>query len=89
MHNAALSTYLIPAAAMVWIIYRQFVGRFVTRGMVLPLILVGWGLVEVVQADIRWGTLAVLVVASARASSTAVGAYRAFCCGWSRSACVC
>ncbi len=78
MDNAALSTYLIPVAAVVWIIYRQFVGRFVAQGatMVLPLILVVWGLVQAAQADIRWGTLAVLVVAGDLVLTAALGAVR-------------
>lgn len=78
MDNAELSTYLITVAAMVWIIYRQFVGRFVTpgRSMVLPLVLVVWGLVQAVQADVRWGTLAVLVVAGDLVLTAALGAVR-------------
>ncbi len=78
MDNAHIVSYVIPALAVVWIIYRQFVGRFVTQGrsLVLPLVLLVWGLVQVVQADVRWGTVAVLVVAGDLVLTAALGAVR-------------
>ncbi|MDT7710605.1 MAG: hypothetical protein QOG20_6212 [Pseudonocardiales bacterium] len=73
-----IGSYLIPALAIVWIIYRQFVGRFVTTGssFVLPLVLVVWGLVQTVQADVRWTLLAVAVVAGDLLLTAALGAVR-------------
>ncbi len=70
--------YLPLALAVLWIIYRQFVGRFVApgRSLTLPLVLLVWGVEQAATADVRWGTVAVLVVAGDLLLTAGLGAVR-------------
>lgn len=73
-----ITTYAVIALAAVWVIYRQFVGRFVTTGgsVVLPFVLVVWGIQQAAASDVRWSTLAILVVAGDLLLTAGLGAVR-------------
>jgi hypothetical protein len=78
MDNTAYLSYLIPALALVWIVYRQFVGRFVParRSQLLPLVLVLIGFEQIWTAHIVWGTVVTLVVLGDLVLTAVLGAVR-------------
>ena len=78
MDNTAYLSYLIPALALVWIVYRQFVGRFVParRSQLLPLVLVLIGFEQIWTAHIAWGTVVTLVVLGDLVVTAVLGAVR-------------
>lgn len=71
--------YLIVAALLVWIVYRQFVGRFVParRTLVLPVVLLAVGLEQAVTAHVAFPPLAVAVLVGDLVLTAALGALRA------------
>ncbi len=58
-------SYALAGLVLVWVLSRQFSGRFVSfrRAVVLPVVLVLVGLDQAYSADIRWTAAAVGVVA--------------------------
>jgi hypothetical protein len=71
-------SYLIPAALVVWVIARQFAGRYVpaSRSLVLPLILIVVGIGQ--AAHVQWTTLAVVTVVGDVALTAVLGVVRGY-----------
>ncbi|WP_232663928.1 hypothetical protein [Pseudonocardia sp. TRM90224] len=71
-------SFLIPAAALVWVVSRQFVGRYVSmrRTAVVPLVLVVLGVAEATSAHLHWSWLAIAVVGIDLLITAALGAVR-------------
>lgn len=71
-------SYLVPAALVVWVIARQFTGRYVAarRSLVLPLVLFVVGLGQ--AGHVAWTPLAVVAVGGDVALTVALGVVRGY-----------
>ncbi len=69
-------SYLVPAALVVWVVARQFTGRYVpaSRSLLVPLVLVVVGLSQ--ATHVAWTALAVVVVAGDLLLTAALGVVR-------------
>ena len=69
---------VITAAVLVWIVHRQFAGRFVAsgRGLVLPLVLIVLGLQQ--AGGVTWGAVAIAAVAGELLITAGLGVVRGF-----------
>jgi hypothetical protein len=65
---------------LVWVVYRQFVGRFVSvrRLAVLPLVLLVFGVNQLIHTPLDWTTAAVVVVVVDIAITAALGIVRGY-----------
>lgn len=70
-------TYVLIAAALAWIVYRQFVGRYASPNrMLLPLVLIVLGLSQASGAHIGWSAGVIGVVALDLLVTVVLGAIR-------------
>lgn len=72
-----ITSYLIAAAGIVWVVYRQFIGRYASPGrMILPLVLVVVGFSQVASAHLEWTAGVTAVIALDLLVTIALGAVR-------------
>ena len=71
-----VSSYLVGAAVVIWVIARQFAGRWVParRSLLLPLVLVVGGVGH--AGNVHWTALAVAVVGADAVLTAGLGALR-------------
>jgi hypothetical protein len=71
-------SYLVPAALVVWVVGRQFAGRYVpaSRSLVLPMVLIVVGLGQ--ATHVTWTALAVVTVAGDVAITAVLGVVRGY-----------
>jgi hypothetical protein len=71
-------SYVIPVALVVWVVARQFAGRYVPAGrsLVLPLVLIVVGLGR--PTHVPWTTLAVVTVVGDVAMTAVLGVVRGY-----------
>ncbi|MGI5125710.1 hypothetical protein ACQEVB_02730 [Pseudonocardia sp. CA-107938] len=69
---------LLTLAVLVWVMRRQFVGRFVStrRSLTLPVVLGVFGAVTVAQAHVEWTAAALAWIAIDTAVTVVLGAVR-------------
>ncbi|MFC4947137.1 hypothetical protein [Pseudonocardia sp. GCM10023141] len=72
-----IANYLIPAAAIIWIVYRQFVGRYANPArMILPLVLIVLGVSQTVSAHIDWTPAVIGIIGADLFVTVVLGAIR-------------
>jgi len=71
---------LLTVAVLVWVVQRQFVGRFVStrRTLTLPLVLGVLGLFAIAQAHVEWTTAALGWIAVDLVITVALGVVRGY-----------
>jgi hypothetical protein len=71
---------LIAVAVLVWVVLRQFVGRFVStrRTLTLPLVLGVLGVLAIVQSHVAWTATALAWIAIDLAITSVLGAVRGY-----------
>lgn len=71
-------SYLVPAALVVWVVARQFTGRYVpaSRSLLVPLVLVVVGLGQ--ATHVAWTALAVVIVVADLLLTAALGVVRGY-----------